>query len=641
MKGYLPFFILLCLFNIQSVVAQTTLPDFGYYSNEEIMMKECSFDKEAEAVVLLDEAYSYYDDNYRLITDRRVRIKILNQRGLDRGNIKIRFYSKNNFELIRGIEAMTYNPDGSSPVSSISRKSIYTEKVDDHFSNVKFALPNVKAGSIIEYKYQSIMKHYGGLDKWIFQSDIPTLKSCFQLVILPNAEFSYVVSKKSNYYVTITPNPSEGKIYFEMNNIPGLRFEPYMDAVKDHLQKVEFQFSGYTNSFGDKENVNATWKEVAYNLSTDEYLGKAVQKNLPIPDDLKALVAKETSGIGKINVIYSYVKDNFTWNGYTGKFAVDGLKKIWEKRTGNAGELNLVLVNLLQAFEIDASPILVAERDFGKVEPSSYPFIDWFNKTAAYVVADGKILILDATQKYCPATLTPYQILNTFALVINKKTEKLLQIPGNEGAYRSNLLVKAGLDNNGFLKGSCDITSYDYAKESQVEGIKENRNKFIVKTYEEPYDGLKVDSFGYEYNKVDTAPLVQHFNFFRQLDETGGFILFNYNLFTGFAKNPFIADERFTDISFGYPFHWEIEEIIELPAKSKTDDLLKDQTLEIRGGTIILSREIKRMGNQLKIKISFRQTLTLIDADAYPTLKNFYKSMIDMLNEPIVIKLQK
>jgi hypothetical protein len=185
--------LLLLIFSTGKLVAQSDLPEFGFYSNDEVAMKECAMDKDAEAVVLLDEAYSHYDDNYQLITERRIRIKILNQRGLDRGSIKIPFYSKGGFEIIRSIEAVTYTAGDDVPEAKVSKKSIYTEKEDDRYSNIKFAMPNVKPGSIIEYKYTSIMKHYGGLDKWLFQSDIPTIRSCYKLEVLPNTNFSYLI----------------------------------------------------------------------------------------------------------------------------------------------------------------------------------------------------------------------------------------------------------------------------------------------------------------------------------------------------------------------------------------------------------------------------------------------------------------
>src|SRR5437773_6662317 len=194
----------------QKLLSQSSLPQFGVYSAEELNMKDCSFEKNAEAVLLLDEAYTDYDDNYPMITTRRIRIKILNERGLDRANISIRFYSKDDYQFIRNIEGITYTDEGTY---TLNNKNIYTDK-GPLYSKMKFAMPNVKPGSIIEYKYEMLQKNYD-LDEWSFQSDIPTLKSCYLVHIHPRGEFSYVVTKKFNYPVVIKPIKDEGKIYFE------------------------------------------------------------------------------------------------------------------------------------------------------------------------------------------------------------------------------------------------------------------------------------------------------------------------------------------------------------------------------------------------------------------------------------------
>jgi hypothetical protein len=139
----------------------------------------------------------------------------------------------------------------------------------------------------------------------------------------------------------------------------------------------------------------------------------------------------------------------------------------------------------------------------------------------------------------------------------------------------------------------------------------------------------------------DSADLIQQFAFTDALNENGGFVLLNYNLFTGLSKNPFKATERFTNINFGFPYNVAVEETIELPDRAKTDDLPRNRTLQMAGNDISISREISREGNRIKIKLELVQTVTLISYNAYSQLKDFYKQMIDMLNEPIVIKLDK
>lgn len=323
--------ILCCLCITHVIYGQSSVPQFGYNTGEEINLKECPFDKDAGAVILFDDAVADHDEDYRLITHRRIKIKILNQRDVDQGNIRIRFYSKDKFEYIANIRGITTNyENGEFRISMLDKKSIFTEPEDNHYSSMKFAMPNVKVGSIFEYEYDSYMKHYGGLSAWRFQNDIPTLKSCYLLTLLPGTEFAYSVQKKPNYAITIKPQPQEGKVYFEMDNIPGLKFEPYMDAIRDYLQRVEFQMASYTVR-GNKNKVNQTWGDLAHDMVTEKEFGGAIKKDLPNTTDIKMIVAALSSDSAKMAAIYDYVRNNFTCTSDYGLYAIDGLKRAWEK----------------------------------------------------------------------------------------------------------------------------------------------------------------------------------------------------------------------------------------------------------------------------------------------------------------------
>ena len=629
-------FLALC----QLVNGQSQLPGFGEYNQEEINLKECSFEKNAGAVILLDEAVSDHDDEYRLITHHRIRIKILDKREIERGNIRIRFYSKDKFEYIDKIKGRATNyENGNAVISELNSRSIFTEKEDNLYSSMKFAIPNVKAGTIIEYEYESYMKHYGGLSSWEFQNDIPTLKSCYLLTILPGVEFEYSVQKKSNYPIVIKPIPDVGKIYFEMNNIPGLKFEPYMDAVRDYLQSVHFQLASYTGSYGNKNKVNQTWRDLAYDLTTDKDFGGAIKKDLPNTSEIKNIVSAETTDSGKIAAVYNYVRNNFTCLHDYGKYATDGLKGVWEKRAGSAGEINLILLNLLQTFNIEASPLLVAERDFGKID-TTYPFIDKFNKVVAYAKVGGKSFIMDATQKYCPPNLTPYPLLNTVAFVPDKKEYRLIRILNKGYAYNNTIAVNAKLDDKGMLDGIAEITSSEYAKQLRTEKIKDDPKKFIKDVLQEPGSELVIDNCSFDNLDDDGKPLIQKIKFHNELNVSGGFVFFIYNLFTGFAKNPFTATERFTNINFGYPYDIKLSVVLQLPEKAKIDKLPVDKNIISPDKSVYVYRMLKKENNELTVTIGFKQTSTLIGYDQYAGLKTLYAQITDLLNEPVVIKIQ-
>jgi hypothetical protein len=637
----LPKTIALILGFLVSVISysQMDFPGFGNFSAEELALKQCSFDPEAEAIILLDKAVVNHDDDYHLITERRIRIKILNEKGIDRANIIIPFYHKDNIEFLSKIEAYTFNYDepGKVKTLAVDKKSIYTEKQNAYYSLVKFAMPAVKAGTIIEYHYVSTMKHYGYLEEWKFQSDLPTLSSSYYLQVIPTAEFAYTVQKRHDLYITVKNVSDQGRVYFEMNNVPALRTEPYMDAAQDYVQKVMFQLSGIVTRSGNKQAVNTTWRSAAMELMTQKEFGAQLDKDLKI-DEVKALTLLENSQQKKLSAIYEFVKKNITWNGYDGKYAPDGLKAVWERKKGSAGEINLLLVNLLKSAGIETYPVLAAERDFGKPD-TTYPYLDRFNKTVAFAIADGKQYLLDATQENCPAGLTPYPLLNTTAFLVDKKIYNLIKIAATGSKfYKNTITINGTVDQKGLMTAEANVKSYDYARQLRLDAVKRDKRKFVYDNFQKPYEGLEIDSFLVVPPADDSISLDQTIRFQQQLNASGGYIFLNPNLFTGIEKNPFFSSIRFTNVNFGFPYNVLVEEKIKLPSGVKID-IPKDLSIISDDSKIQAVRQVSFEGGELSVSIRFIQTTTLVPTAGYNKMKEFYKKMTETLNEPIAIKL--
>ncbi|MEI9911470.1 MAG: hypothetical protein WDO71_18550 [Bacteroidota bacterium] len=53
---------------------------------------------------------------------------------------------------------------------------------------------------------------------------------------------------------------------------------------------------------------------------------------------------------------------------------------------------------------------------------------------------------------------------------------------------------------------------------------------------------------------------------------------------------------------------------------------------------ISASRKLKIENNTLVATIEFIQNMTLVPYQEYDRLKSFYKQVIDLLNEPVIIK---
>ncbi|MDH7464517.1 DUF3857 domain-containing protein [Chitinophagaceae bacterium 26-R-25] len=614
-------------------------PAFGIYSQDDINLKKVDFDKQANAVVLFDIARSYYDDEYHLITDHRTRIKILNTKGLDQADIAIDFYSKDDFEYIANINGTTTNFDASGEHSTkLSSKTVFTKQINAYRSQRRFSMPDVKVGSIIEYSYTSNMKHYGGLDEWVFQKEIPVLKSAYDLTLMPNTEFAYKVLKSKNLPIKIDPRKNSGSIYFEMDNIAGLHDEPYMDSRKNNLQQVTFQLAAYTQ-FDSKINTFTKWEDVAPELLKQPEFGGQLNKNLSNTDEFIAKTKTLSSALEKVKATYAFVQKRVGWDGYTTKYSIDGVKKVWDKGTGKNGEINLIFVNLLQSVGVTAYPMLAADRWRGKVD-ISYPFVDQFHNTVAYIeIPHSTALVIDAADKETPINMMPYSLLNTYGYIVDKKKKGLILLE-DKNHYLKNMVTLSGeISADGVLLGSAQTFSYDYERAERKNFYNKNgKQKFISEYFTADYANVHADSLEIDNLNDDTLNLEQRVNFKQTLNTSGEYVFVDCHLFSGIGKNPFTDDVRFSDVNFGSARVYLANQIINLPANYSVDALPKNIRLITPDTAFTLIRKVEVQENQLLTQVKFEIRNSYYSVEDYSMLKEFFKKMYDILDEQVVLK---
>ena len=627
---------LLCVAFVNWCVAQTTLPEPGEFTEAEKSITECPFDKEADAVVIFDDAFANHDDQYQLIYTRRTRLKILKPKGNRYGDVAIRYISKDEAEYVSDIEAYTYNPRSNPEVKKVPNSAIFRQKLNDRLSVVKIAMPDVQPGTIIDYKYITTAKNYNYLDDWYFQRELPVMYSHFSMLIMPNFEFAYRVFKSEHLPIDIKKE-KEGRIYFTMNNIAGLRDEPFMDAEKDYLQHVEFQMSGYQSTFGGTTRYMTTWDEVTREIMSNASFGLQLNKNIPLGPEWVNKVKAITPAFDRMAAVYNFVYKNINWNGTGGIAAMDGVKETWEKKQGSSGDVNLLLINLLKEAGLEVYPLLVSERGHGKVNPE-YPFIDQFNKTMACVLIDGKKYVLDAAGPYTPPFMVPFSVINTKAFLVTKKKSAIITLTETDKKDRNFVNIQAHVDDNGAMTGQAIIQSDEYARLTRMRAWQRDKDRFKENYYTAYEAGLKVDSLELHNLDNDSLALEQQFNFTIPPTASGDYKLINLNLFSGIARNPFISDIRFTNIDFGCLQSHRVMEIIELPPTLKIETLPRNLRMIMPDTSITFSRLMVLKDNVLQVKYEINTTRSVFSADEYEYVKDFYKRMAGIMNEQIVLR---
>src|ERR1700749_1940717 len=92
------------IFSSAIAFAQKPVQDFGKIDVADLEMKQCDFEKDANAMVLFDKGDAYFDDNFNIVMERHKRIKIFNDNGKGEANIRIEYYSRSNYEFITGLQ---------------------------------------------------------------------------------------------------------------------------------------------------------------------------------------------------------------------------------------------------------------------------------------------------------------------------------------------------------------------------------------------------------------------------------------------------------------------------------------------------------------------------------------------------------
>ena len=623
---------------LQAGFSQTKVPEFGQFLTSEKELKVCEFDPEAEAVIIFDKAESSHNDDYNLITKRRLRIKILKQKGIQLADVSIYYYSKEDFEFVSEIKGVVFNRDanGNEETKELDEKSIFDAKISEFWSEKKFALPGVRVGSIIEYEYTVNSKNYNGLQDWYFQNELPVMLSSYRLVVLPNHEFAYNVSKSDQLPITVKSDRQDGSTLFEMKDIAALRQEPFMDARKDYLQKVEFQLSGYAGRMGGRTKYMTTWAELTRELMSNQNFGGQLNRNVQA-DELLASAKEVSSPFEKMKLIYKYVQHHIFSKGHKTIYVQEGVKEAWKKKIGNSAEINLLLINLLKSADLDVYPLLVSERNHGKVK-EGYPFLDQFNNVLAWVEINDKKYILDASSSYTPPEMIPPAVVNTKAFIVDRKRGGIVNLEDKKRQERNRTVINAKVDEEGMVKGEVLTRSYDYAKLRRKASLQKSKETLLSDYFTDGYTELRTENFKVSNEDNDTLALEQKFDFSIPLNSSGEYRMLNLNLFTGFRSNPFISDIRFTDVNYGYLQNHEILELISLPEGWEPGELPKDFRMITPDQSITCARYIKFINNSLNVMFRIEFNRSLFDSGEYATLKEFFKKMINLLNEQIILR---
>ena len=475
---------------------------------------------------------------------------------------------------------------------------------------------------------------------WYLQRDIPIRYSDFtvdfpsqiEIYLRPICKQSYDSRDMSQLRHTIKN--------FSTKNVPALREEEFMTCSDDYLQKIEVWPVAITLENNIRYPFIKTWSEKTKNLMNDESFGTQLKKSIPRTAELDLLLKTMTDPYQKMITIHDYVRKNMVWDGLDNFYAGTGVKAAWKEKKGTAGEINLILINLLKDAGLNTYPMMVSTHSNGLIS-SAFPDFSQFNKVLALVKINGRTYILDGTDKYTPAGLIPQDVMNTEGFVVDESNVNKYWwtvLWDSTRLQKDMVALQAHIGENGEMSGHASIRSQDYSRIDRTRSYTAGREKFINQYCLSYQDGVKVDSLEMLNMNNDTVPLIQNIDFHAPVNTSGGYSYFSTNFFTGMSKNPFIADNRFSDVFFGTNQSRTLVSNVTIPEGYEFEELPRNTRIALEDRSLIVTRMIQVQNGVLNERITLEYNRPYYTPEEYPALKEFYKKMYSLLEEQFVIR---
>lgn len=645
---------------------------FGKISKEELLEKKHPSDSASSAAILYKKGRTYmdYDANQGWLYKHEVeaRIKIYTVEGYDWATVLIPYYhpGSGGREKVFIQKAYTYNlVEGKIEKQKLRREGEFDENRNKRWHIKKITMPDVKEGSVLEYKYTITSPYISSLPEWKFQYRIPVNYMEYNVVTpeyfnykqfqkgffpIKREESRKNVSKTIRYEYqeagtsavggyrtrTETLEYQETTIAYEAKNIPALKDEKYVNNINNFRLTVSHELSYTKFPWAPLKYYSQTWEDVTKKIYESAYFGEQLNKKTYFEEDINALLDGVTTPVEKIVHIFNYVQHKMNWNERYGYGCDKGVKKAYKESTGNAAEINLMLTAMLRHAGIDANPVLVSTRNHGI---PLFPTIEGFNYVIAAVEMEGNIMLLDATDKNTIPNILPIRDLNWYGRLIRKggSSTEVQLFPTKSS--KATVFLHANIHEDGSVEGKYRYQCTDYNAMLARKSYKVLNKEKYLENIEKKYSGIEVSDYKATDVNKRAKPFQEEFSFIKenQCDVIGDKIYFSPMLFFASTENPFKSEKREFPVDFQFPKMTKYMINIQIPEHYTIESAPEPALIKLPDNLGTFKYNIAKTPDKLQVFVSWEINEAIISPLYYESLKEYFKMLVEKETEKVVL----
>lgn len=675
-------FIFLLLVYHGSINAQNGPIKLGKIDKEILENNVFKNDSSANAVILSDFGRAYFDFDAEGKTHfyytRQVRIKILNKNGFDWADWEISLYlGKHEKEKLLKVKGFTYNlVDGNIEKTKLGN-DIFETNYDKYHDIASFTFPKVKEGSVIDLEYKISSPFYFSIDPWYFQYEIPVVRSeyyfespdfyTYSKFMRGYVGLSIAEQKSKNKSISLIEKDAKGGLsfntrnnksssqtvhqvnvlineeHFIANNVPAFIMEQPLSSPENYTSKIEFELSSFDPKYSVGEVYSSTWADINKQLLDSDNFGYQLKKGRGIYGALKPigeqLMQDYPNPQERMVAAYNYVHNNMKWNNSTSIYVNTNLKKPFDEKEGNVGEINLILVTLLRQVNIEAYPLVGCSKNNGFLLKEQ-PKLAQLNYVTVLAVIDDKQYLMDASTAYIPCGMLPERALNTRAWLVDETKSGWVNLtPAKK--FKIYEMINVQMDESGDMKGELQGSYSGYAgidirKKVSNAGSEEDFVKSVIDQYGgfsfETFEIIDLDNI---YKPVKSKIKVEIKD---QIIDAGGQIYFNPMMFDDLKENPFKMKERLYPVEYDYKKDITYMLNLTIPEGFNVEEVPEDVKIVLPENGGSFTYQINQMGGKLQIMSRLKIDRLLFLPTEYSFLKQFYELILEKQAEQIVLQ---
>jgi len=639
---------------------------WGKPTDQELNMTEYAADKDADAVVLYhttDVSYQFINNDFKVFYRVNTRLKILKPEGKRLADGKIVYLenetNRSRREIVAALKATSYNMEGGKLVKTKMERSMTSEeRLDKNQMVMKFSVPQVKVGTVIEYEYRIESDYYGNIRDWYAQRDIPVLYTCYKLSIpewftfnIEETGMNRMEKKETSEPLTLlfsggTENILANIKTFIGRNLPALKDDDFVWHASDYGDKVTAELAGIFIPGTVYKSYTSTWNDIDNQLEADEEFGGRVKRSSPLKAEITAAgIPAIADKKERIAAVWKLLKSKVRWNGNYA-FWGNAASKVLKEGTGTNADINFLLINMLHDAGIESVPVIMRTRDSG-VLPLTHSSMKYLNTFVVGIpMVDSGMAYLDGSAEDGYLNVLPAKLLVSRARVVQKtgtlmpehKPDLWVNLQTNARG-RETTTIQAQLSADGLLKGQKSSMFVEEAAAAKRRAWRQAKDSTEQIQKMQERDGIEIQSYRLE-GRYDFSPTVkEEMTFTKQCDAAGDMIYLNPFIFIPLHESPFTTAERILPVEFPYKQSEMQSVMITLPEGYVVEEAPKPIIIKLDGATARIVCNVN--GSMVNIQYVLNIDKIFFASTDYQNLKAFFDKLVESNKHIITVKKQQ